>query len=120
MEFWEQVIRSYSLEMVLSPGWELSSGARHEAIIALESHMLILNVNGQELGPDDLTELDYRAREKLFEEGHSEAQLTEYVVPVDFRAHATGLAGGLTAARRLADLAQTPRRSARVDERLPE
>jgi hypothetical protein len=82
--FWEEIIRSFCLEMVLAPGWEYSAGARFEAGIALQTNLTICDVRGRELSARDLSAMDGRARSELLRQGLSPDVIEAYMPWVDF------------------------------------
>ena len=82
--FWEEVIRSFCLEVVAAPGWELSTGARMEVGLALQTMLKVSDIRGRELGAKELQIMDARARAQLLREGFTPAEVEAYVPWIDF------------------------------------
>jgi Domain of unknown function (DUF4406) len=83
-KFWEEVIRSFCLNMAVAPGWELSTGARLEVGIALQTMLRISDIRGNELGPRELQIIDARGRAGLLDEGFTPGEVSSYVPWIDF------------------------------------
>lgn len=113
MQFWEDTIRSYSLELIMAPGWELSSGARKEVVIALESMLPIFDITGRELSAADLMELDSLGRERLVKEGFDPALVGEYVPYINFEQVGHAPFSAVSTAQQLGDMAEQSRRHVR-------
>ncbi len=105
MAFWEETIRTFSLEVILSPGWELSSGARREAAIALETGLKLLDIKGRELAAIDLMMVDTRMRSKLAAEGFVQAVIDSYVPVIDYEAIAPTFVDLTDQSQKLAQMA---------------
>jgi hypothetical protein len=84
MNFWEETIRSYCMEVVLAPGWEYSSGARYEAAISLQTMLKLSDVHGHALSAVQLQQIDRRARNQLLSEGYSAQEIEAYMPMIDF------------------------------------
>ena len=113
MRLWEETIRSYSLELVMAPGWELSTGARQEVVIALESLLPVYDIKGRELLAGDLMELDRRGRARLLKAGFAPEMVAEYLPEIDFTQVEPRPFSHEQAAERLGHLAEQSRRHVR-------
>ncbi len=84
--FWEEIIRSFCLEIVLAPGWEFSAGARFEASLSLQTNLKVCDVRGRELSARELALMDGRARTKLLQHGFGPDAIEAYMPWIDFTA----------------------------------
>lgn len=82
--FWVKLMERHAEQVVVTPGWELSRGARAEVGYAVALGLPVLDIDGRALTLDDLAACDELARAGLRRTGWADDQVDAYLAPMDY------------------------------------
>lgn len=79
---WMKLLEEYATQVVASPGWHLSRGARGEVGYAISLGLPVVDLDGNSLSRDRVEALDTAAREELMARGWASTRVAEYLPPL--------------------------------------
>jgi hypothetical protein len=85
--FWIELMARHVRQVVATPGWEFSKGARIEVAHALSLSLPVLDITGKELSPGQLREQSEQARSELSRRGWTMAQIDSYLPSLERDVH---------------------------------